>query len=467
MEKEKSIETSNSSEWFIPEITDEKPTILSGIIFFLFPVIFILATIAYGSVDSWALGLLSLGAGIIAILWFLDSFFKKSFAFNTSIIQLPLIGLILIGIIQILPIASSPVSGDLLSIPATNTLSIDPNTTRMAVIMLLVYLVFFAASLAYINSEKRLKTMVFTVIIFGSFMAFLGIIQFLSGTDSIYGLRPNNATSPFASYANKHHFAALMEMIVGLNLSLLYGEATKKDKRLLLVISVVLMGVCVLLTSSRGGLLSLLAVVAFVTALNLFGKKSGHRESSSKGNKFLLIGASLTFIVVLLGTALFLGAGADLKRGTGMTQMEDVSTGRFHFWGIALQVIKDNPIIGTGLDTFGIIFPKHDTWNGSLRVEQSHNDYLQILADAGILGFLCVAAFIFLLFKLSLSLINQTHDKFRRGAAIGALAGCFGILFHSFFDFPLRTPSNPFIFLTLVVIAVSSVGATKLHRKHH
>lgn len=464
MENEKSIETSNSSEWFDATLVDEKPTFLSKIIFFLLPVIFILATVAYGAVDPWALGLLAIGAGLVAVLWLLDAFFKREFTFNTNLLQLPLIGLILIGIIQILPIAGSPVSSDLLSISAANTLSIDPNTTRMAVITLIVYLVFFAASLTFINSQSRQRKMVFTVIIFGSFMAFLGIIQFLSGTDSIYGLRPNSGTSPFASYANKHHFAALMEMITGLTLSLLYGEATKKDKRLLLLIAILLMGVCVLLTGSRGGLLSLLAVVGFVTLFSLVGRKSRHRESAKSGNKFLLVGASLALIVVLLGVALFLGGGTDLKRGTGLTTMEDVSTGRFHFWGIALQVIKDNPIIGTGLDTFGTIFTKHDTWNGSLRVEQAHNDYLQILSDAGILGFLCVAAFIVLLFKQSLAVINQTSDKFRRGVAIGALAGCFGILFHSFFDFPLRTPSNPFIFLTLVVLAVGSINYPKLYR---
>jgi O-antigen ligase len=441
--------------------TYETPTFLSKIIFLLLPVIFILATIAYGAVDPWALGLMSFGAGLIGVLWLLDCFFKKQFVFSANLIQLPLIGLILIGFIQILPIGSSPVSADLLSLPAANTLSIDPNTTRLAVVQLIIYLVFFAASLTFINSESRLRKMVFTLTIFGSLMAFLGIIQFLSGTDSIYGLRPNTATSPFGSYANKHHFAALMEMLVGLTLSLLYGEATKKDKRLLLIIAVVLMGVCVLLTGSRGGLMSLLAVVGFVTLFNFIGGKSRRNQSAKSSNNLLLVGASLTLVVVLLGAALFLGGGTDLKRGAGLTSMEDVSTGRFHFWGIALQVIRDNPVIGTGLDTFGTIFPRHDTWNGLMRVEQAHNDYLQIFSDAGILGFLCAAAFIFLLFKQGLAIANHADDKFRRGAAIGALAGCCGILFHSFFDFPLRTPSNPFIFLTLVVIAVSTVAVTR------
>ncbi|HSK72711.1 MAG TPA: hypothetical protein VK892_13505, partial [Pyrinomonadaceae bacterium] len=88
--------------------------------------------------------------------------------------------------------------------------------------------------------------------------------------------------------------------------------------------------------------------------------------------------------------------------------------------------------------------------------------YLQILTDAGILGFACVTAFIYLLFRQSLQTIGKTHDNFRRSVGVGALAGCFGILIHSFFDFPLRTPSNGFFFLILVVLAVVPISYKKL-----
>ena len=470
MDKDISIETSNSSEWFDAQIINEKPSRLSGIIFVWLSVILVFATIAYGAVDTWALGFLSIFTGLLTILWFIDAILKKQFSFSVNSLQLPLIGLLLIGIIQLLPIGVANVPNDLLSIPASSALSIDPNTTRLAVVFLTIYLVFFAAGFTFINSQGRLRKMVFTVIGFGAFMAFLGIIQFLTGTDSIYGLRPNLGTSPFASFANKNHFAALMEMTIGLTLGLLYGDSTKKDKRLLLGIAIVLMGLAIVSTGSRGGLLSLLTVIGFVTLFNFTNKTSKHSSDETvstvkSNNKFLLIGASLTLILILLGSVLFLGADSSLKRGTGLAEQTDLSTGRSHFWQIALKVIKENPVIGTGLDTFGTAFPKFDTWNGNLRVEQVHNDYLQILSDAGILGFLCVAAFIFLLFKQSLRIVNQTSDKFRRGVAIGALAGCFGVLFHSFFDFPLRTPANSFFFLIFVVLATASINYPKLYRK--
>jgi O-antigen ligase len=133
---------------------------------------------------------------------------------------------------------------------------------------------------------------------------------------------------------------------------------------------------------------------------------------------------------------------------------------------VTLQIIRDYPIFGAGFNAYGVAFTRYDTWNGTLRIEQAHNDYLQIFADAGIFGFACAIAFVYFLFKQGLEKINQTSDRFRRGVAVGALAGCFGILLHSFFDFPLRTPSNAFYFLILVTLATVSVGGTKFKMLH-
>lgn len=74
-------------------------------------------------------------------------------------------------------------------------------------------------------------------------------------------------------------------------------------------------------------------------------------------------------------------------------------------------------------------------------------------------------AFIYLLVKKSQPVMGKASDYFGRGAATGALAGCFGILIHSFFDFPLRTPSNAFFFLTLTVIATNLLSPQKISRR--
>jgi len=462
--------TSDSSAWYQKAILDDNPSRLSGIIFILLCAMLVFSNIAFGAVETWALGFLSIFAALIVIFWIADALLKKEFWFSFSKLQLPLLGLILIGLIQLLPLRSSNISGDLLSIPASSSLSLDPFLTRIAVVHLIIYFIFFAAALTFINIQTRLRKIVVAIVIFGALMAFFGILQRLAGVEGIYGFRPTPQAIPFASYVNQHHFAAFLEMTIGLTLGLIFGKATDNDKRFLLVIAAVLMGIAIVLTSSRGGMLSLFGVLVFVITANLLKKQKDENKSSTENRQnfrrnFTFIAGGLTLILGLFGAVILLGGDASLLRGVGLTTTQDLSSGRTHFWYVALQIIVNHPILGAGLDAFGTAFTRFDTWNGTFRVEQAHNDYLQILADAGILGFSCVVWFIYLLFKNSLHAVGDALNRFRRNSAIGALAGCFGILIHSFFDFPLRTPSNAFFFLTFAVMATASISNPSLHRK--
>ena len=456
--------TSNSAVWFDRANEEEKSSLASKFVFFLLCAMPIFSVVAFGAVDTGALGVLSLFSGLIVIFWTADAWLNKEFRFSPNALQIPLLALILLGLIQLLPFRNPNISGDLLSVAVSSSLSLAPYATRLAVVQLFVYFIFFAAALVFVNNQKRLQKIVFITIIFSSTMGFYGILQRLADFENIYGIRPPGQAIPFASFVNQHHFAAFMEMTIGVTLGLVFGKATKKDKRLLLIIAVVIMGMALVFTSSRGGMLSLLGVLGFVIAANWLKKSDGGKQKNYSRN-FAFIGGGLALILVLFGSVLLLGGGDSLARVVGLFASDDVSNGRTHFWRIALKIFLDYPLLGAGLDSFGAAFTRYDTWNGIFRVEQAHNDYLQILADAGIAGFACVAAFIFLLFKQGFKVIADATDSFRKNAAIGALAGCFGILIHSFFDFPLRTPSNAFYFLTLTVLATASIASAKPARK--
>ncbi len=456
------------------KITEEEPTHYSKIIFALAGVILIFSVVFYGAVDTGSLAILSLFSAFIILLWLADSWKTKQFKYNSSLLQVPLFALILLGLIQLLPLRSFAVSEELLSIPAVSSLSLNPYATKLAVIQLCVYSIFFAAVLTYTNHRKRLKTLVLTILIFSSIMAFYGILQRLANLDGIYGVRPTLQAIPFASFVNQHHFAAFMEMTMGLTLGILFGRGDKKNIRTFLIIAAVIMGMAIIFTGSRGGMISLLAVVGFIIFTNILfsrQKSGGEDEAESKTSRFrrslILIGGGLILIVGLFASVILVGGDQSLMRGVGLESNDaDLTSGRIHFWLVALQIFADYPILGAGLDSFGTAFPRYDSWDGTYRIEQAHNDYLQILADAGIFGFICVISFIILLFKQSLKTIGSTSDDFRRNVAIGALAGCFGIIVHSFFDFPLRTPSNALYFLTLAALAVVPVNYPNRRRKN-
>ncbi len=447
---------------------------VSSAIFFLLCVIPVFGTVLFGAVDNVTWIIISIFWLAIILLWLAESSKAKGLLFSPNLLQIPVVGLLLIGLVQLLPLRTG-VAGDLLGTPSAHALSLDPNATRFFDIRLIVYVLFFAACLVFINNEKRLKKAVLLVIIFGASMAFIGILQRLATPDGIYGLRKTPQSIPFGPFVNQHHFAAFMQMTAGCAVALMFGKTTTRDRKLLLGIAVAVMGMATLLTSSRGGVLGFGSMVAFVLVVNFFNRERKGKTTDAVGTgiqtKIALTVGGIAMILLVIGVVLFLGGGDSLVRGIGVGNTPtDVSSGRFTFWPVAIKIFLEHPFIGAGFDAFGAAFPKFDPGNGTLLVEQAHNEYLQTLADSGLAGFACIAAFIYLLFKKGLEAVSSAGSSFRKDAATGAFAGCFGILIHSFFDFPLRTPSNAFFFLLLAAIATVAIKTsddvvTSRHRR--
>ncbi|MBX3289122.1 MAG: O-antigen ligase family protein [Acidobacteria bacterium] len=426
-------------------------------VFILLLIIALGSTIGFGAVDQPAQALVFLVISITAALWAYGSWRTGRFCYSNSLVQLPLAGLVVIGVIQLLPLGGSSVPSELLSVAPSSALSIDPFATRLFTIRLLFYLVFFAMALVFIRSARRLRTVVVVLLIFGPVMAMFGITQRLADPDTIYGIREAYQAIPFGPFVNQHHFAALMVMISGIAFGLLAGGGVKRDKKPLLWIGVVIMLLALIFTSSRGALISYIGMALFVFLSASALRKRSERDDASeaRGRRLSMFAGAAAFIVIVLGLAAFMGVGDRYFRGIGDDTNTDVTNGRTHFWNIAGKIFLDSPVIGTGHDTYGIAFTKYDTWKGLYRLQNVHNEYLQALSDSGILGFACVAAFIFLLFRDSLKVIFGRGSPLRASIAAGALAGILGILIHSFFDFPLRTPSNGFVFLLLAALAVA------------
>lgn len=430
------------------------PTRADSFLFILLLIIPMASMAAFGAVDGWAFGILAILAAIMASVWFIEAINTGAFRFSSEPLQFPLLAMIGLGLVQLLPISGGEIES--LSAPAVSALSLDPYSTRIFVIRLVIYLVFLAAALQFVNSAGRIRKLVAAVLIYGALMAFFGILQKLADPGAIYGVRPTPQAISFGPLVNQHHFAAFMEMISGLALGLLFGGGVKRDKRPILIIAAVLSAVALVFTGSRGGVLSFAGVALFaIAATRIFADKSNPESNAvGRSGKLTILAGGAAFLLVVVGIALYLGAENSMLRGLGLSGGDaDITSGRAHFWQVALNIFLENPIIGAGLDAFGVAFTQFDTQNGLYRVEQAHNDYLQMLADGGIMGFLIVAAFVVLLFRGAMRAIAERRDNFSRSAAIGAMAGCFGILIHSFFDFPLRTPANAFFFLLLAAVA--------------
>ena len=446
---------------FFYEAHYSEPSRYTTAIFLILCAMPILTTLLFGGVDAISLGILSLLVGIIVCLWMAESLRSGAFRFSNHPLLLPLLVLIALGSIQLLPFGDPGVSPGVLSTEATRALSLDAFATRFFIINLCVCSVFFAAAFTFIDSKKRARRVTYVVAIFGSVIAFFGVLQRLADPEGIYGMRPTPQAISFGPFVNQHHFAAMMELTAGLVLGLLLGSGLKRDRKAFLLIAAILMSIALFFTGSRGGVISFAGVIAFVTAATYFlpaKKNTGRRgqETDPKIHRLVFLTAAVVLSLLVIGLVFYLGAGDSLLRGFGFQEQNvDVSSGRIHIWKTGIDIFLANPLIGTGLDTFGTAFSRFDTNSGAFRIEQAHNDYLQMLTDGGIIGFGCVAVFIWLLFSNGIRAVARSTDPLVRSMRIGALAGCLGIAIHSFFDFPLRTPSNALFFLLLAVLATN------------
>ncbi|MGZ8848088.1 MAG: O-antigen ligase family protein [Pyrinomonadaceae bacterium] len=441
-------------------------TVASRLAFLAICVAIVLTTLAYGTVHSWALAVFSLSAAALVCFWAVDGLILKSAQFSLNALQWPLVGMIVLGLVQLLPLRSHSDAG--LSLAPTRSLSLDPYGTRMIVVHVASLLIYFAATLIFTDSPRRLRVLVRTITIFGFLLAIFGLTQSLSSDNTrVYWFRQLTQSTAFGPFMNRHHFAGYMELAMAIPLGLLFSGALESYKRPLYAFAAVLMGMSLVMTNSRGAIISLGAEIFFIAVIGGFGRKRAEQQTRGQRVRAAMLRAGLAFglVVVLIGGALAIGGTEVFTRFLGTPLADDPTTGRAHFWSVTTDIIKAYPLLGSGLGSFGVVYTRYDTRNGLYRLEQTHNDYLQTLSDGGIIGGLLGIAFIVILFRMGFAR-RETHDKFRRGVSTGALAGCFAVLIHSFFDFTLHTTANALLFLILAALATQDTRINTTHQNH-
>jgi O-antigen ligase len=426
----------------------------------------VLSALAYGTVHYWALGLFNLGAFTILVLWAVDGWTLGTLRISKNPLQLPLLLIILLGFIQLLPLRSAPPNG-ITATTLANTLSLDPNATRLVLVQLISLFVYFAATLVFTDTPHRLRILVRTIMIFGFGLALFGLTQSFTSPTKVYWVRELSQSTAFGPFINRHHFAGYMELTIALPLGLLFAGSVDREKRILYLFVAGLMGVALVLTASRGGIISLVAeIMFFVIVTAIWRKQSDGRSAATSRFKSMMlrVGLGLALMIGLLGGVLMLGGEFSINRFIDSVNTNDPTTGRAHFWTVTVDMIETHPLLGTGLGAFGVLYTRFDSRNGTFRLEQAHNDYLQILSDAGIIGAAIALSFVVLLFVRALKRARSLDD-FRRGLALASLGGCFAVLVHSLFDFTLHTTANALLFLILAALATMDSRVEQAPRK--
>lgn len=386
------------------------------------------AVLAHGGVEPWSEGVLEVGAAVLLLVWALMAATDPDLTLVWSPLFWPLLGVWIIGAVQ-----------------WGAGFSMVPFLTRIELLKYSALLALFFLCLQSYRTRAQWRGFIWFLLILGFAVSLFAILQHFTFNGKLYWVREMRyGGTPFGPYVNRNHFAGLMELLIppGVAIQVLGGE--RRDQLPLLTLFTLLPIGALFLSASRGGIMGFFAEMAFLAILVVLLRRE----------KKALVGAIL---IVGLGVVLvsWLGIGAAMERFAsykGLEVSEGRRVGMLHgTWHIFL----DHPVMGTGLGTLQEVYPRYETVYDGLIVNHSHNDYVEALAETGVIGGICFLSFLVLLFWNGWKILVADKEGRNLSYHAGALVACFGLLVHAFVDFNFHIPSNALLFLLQAALATS------------
>ncbi len=390
----------------------------------------VFSVLAHGAVEDWARALYESAAGLLFLIWSIRGYFRQNEEIVLSPLLPPLAGFFLVAVVQLI-----------------FRFTIYRYSTRMEVLLLLSdLLVLFLAAQVY-QTLADWRSFFWFGMSFGFLVSLFGILQHLTFNGKLYWFREMRYGGiPFGPYVNRNHFAGFAELIIPLALvPLLLGRVRRERWPVVGLFAVVPLG-ALLLSASRGGIVSLATELALLM-LVIFIRKSVGKQ---------IFGAGAVLLAALLLVS-WLGAGEILQRFSTLQSLEATPSKRASMRSDTWRIFLDHPVIGTGLGTIQVAFPPYETLYDGKIVNHSHNDYLEALAETGALGGLCCFWFLAVLFIEGWKRSHDLEKSFAPALQLSGWIACCGLLVHSFVDFNLHIPANALLFFLMAHLATAEI----------
>jgi O-antigen ligase len=281
----------------------------------------------------------------------------------------------------------------------------DMNPWRMLVIYGGAWLLVCALWVG-VTRRAGIQTLFTVIAANGALFAIVGILQKVTHAKYIlWGLKDvTTASYFFGTIIYKNHAGAYLNLVLMLSVGLLYWHFSRAERRMertspapIFAFCAVLLGISVLLTASRAATL-LLMVFTLIAFIGFIVRCTFYRSESRSPWVITLLCAIFALFIGL--GSYFLNAeeafgriGKLMEAGKTDSSVFSRTLVRKATWDMA----KDNLVTGRGAGSFRHYFPVHQRhypeiyiapWNPKLRMrwEYAHNDYVQLLAELGLIG---------------------------------------------------------------------------------
>ena len=349
--------------------------------------------------------------------------------------------------------------------PFAHPLSVSPGRTMIG-LLFLGCTATFALGVSQWLTRDRLRHLAIVITAIGVVLALEGIVQRAVSPGLVYGFwQSEQVGRAFGPFINKNHFAGWMLMGLPVTLGLAAGMAARspgrrardwRDRLLrfdqpqragatMALFAAFAMILALLFTLSRSGIASASVSLALALLMTTGTVRGWARQSAVS--------------IVALAAVAVTWVGVEVL-ATRFAQLDAVTLdGRVGMWRDTWRMAQDMPLGGVGIRAYTVASLLYQTVLPQFHVEAAHSDWLQLLAEGGLL---VAAPALFLL----VALVAETARRFREHRVavdfgttywirVGAATGILAISLQSLVEFSLQMPGNTMMFAVLWAMAIT------------
>lgn len=316
--------------------------------------------------------------------------------------------------------------------------------------MMIACLMAYLLTALYLTGTREHTALIAVLWAIAAVEVWVGIVQFLQDPNfMLFGLLRPLTNRASGMYISPNNFAGFLVAVATLSLSLGVWSRWRLWARIMALYVAVFCLVGVAVSGSRGGYFDTIG------SLLCFAIGTIYTIRVADPRKFLPVAlGSLGGLVAVVGLAayLMLNSGYLAQRMQTMVA-KDV---RIYNWEAAIDHIRVSPWVGTGSGThliYGRLFRRPEIQADPVH---AHCDYLELLAEYGVVGGLCMALFLTAHVRKALRTFSEIlrrrlipsglHRSNSFAIQLGALCAVAGLAIHSVVDFDMHIPGNAMIF---------------------
>ena len=396
-----------------------------------------------------------IGISLLSILWGVTGWVKGTWRIRWPWITVPFLGFVVASLLSLLHALNGRV-----------------------VIQSLVLVVFFFQLLLIIanvvRERKDVHLLLFAILLSAFLAGVYGLLQYLGVLPGSSG--DSGLVEVISTLGNRNYLGGFLAYLLFPSVILVLTPRWLWVRVLSSLMIAFCFGMAMLMEQTAVVVALVVTAIALAVGWAIFRPVDAIRK-----NRFwilaLLLLLAITFLVMAPSGPLnsVVGLSADKTSWIGRIWEKNAGKVRSWDWWVGWEMFKESPVVGVGLGNYKLNFlaskaefvatPRGEDFDFYIqRAAQAHNDYVQALAELGILGGLAILGFMAVLAVSFWLRIRRMKDEDKRLELLLLACGIIPVFVHALVSFPAHLPASSLMFISIIGIAFSRVyGDATVH----